>query len=394
MFRLIQTYPTARDAACMLSALHITCMQTPSDSSAQASNAVSTTYKRLEETLLHQSHYTEGDAMAGLHVVSTFLFSGGRGPWDLFLDIAIKFVSSVLNNPKYYGPEDVLKHCSETTRFIIKTTMWFDVLASVTTQQVPRFLSVYRQLFGRSGAYVGEGVSSPEISMLPVMGCENHIVLAIAEISDLACWKESHTRRNSLSVPQLVERGIEIERTYLSPDSPYATLGVSSDSAFGLGLNAHHLNPGTDEATGGAIDLEILQRRRLTNEIFRASARVYLHTVLSGENPSCPEIMHGVAATIHALRQVPTDSPKVNRDVIRSVVFGICICGCLTDDRGQRAFLTKMLQSQQGESVGNVAEVQRLMEKVWERREQTQNGGPPVNWRDVMRESKELLLLV
>jgi len=141
--------------------------------------------------------------------------------------------------------------------------------------------------------------------------------------------------------------------------------------------------------------LEILQRRRLTNEIFRASARVYLHTVLSGENPSCPEIMHGVADTIHALRQVPTESPRVNRDVIRSVVFGICICGCLTDDRGQRAFLLKVLQSQQGESVGNVAEVQALMEKVWDRRDNNQNVGHPVNWRDVMREStKELLLLV
>ena len=376
----------------MLSALHIHCMRLPSDSTLEAQQAVTTTYKRLEETLLHRSDYTEGDAMAGLHVVSTFLFSGGRGPWDLFLDIAVKFVSSVLNNPKYYGPEDVLKHCSETTRFIIKTTMWFDVLASVTTQQVPRFLSVYRQLFGRSGAFIGEGVTAPEISMLPVMGCENHIVLAIAEISDLACWKENHTRRNALSVPQLVERGIEIERTYLSGDSPYATVSAS-DPGYGLGLNAHAHPNGDGSAT--TVDLEILQRRRLTNEIFRASARVYLHTVLSGENPLCPEIVLGVTDTIHALRQVPTDAPRIHRDVIRSVVFGICMCGCLTDDRGQRSFLLKMLQSQQGESVGNVAEVQALMEKVWERRDHNQHHGQPVNWRDVMREStKELLLLV
>ncbi|KAH8100966.1 fungal-specific transcription factor domain-containing protein [Cristinia sonorae] len=375
MLRLIQAYPTAREAACLLSALHIRSLRLPEDSLNQA---VESTYRRLELSLVNvdRTDYTEGDAMAGLHVVSTFLFSGGRGRWDLFLDIAVKFVSSVLNNPKYYGPEDVLKHCSETTRFIIKTTMWFDVLASVTTQQVPRFLSVYRQLFGRSGAYIGEGATSPEISMLPVMGCENHIVLAIAEISDLACWKATRSRQMSLSVPQLVERGREIEKTYLSPD----------DSLYG---------PSSASSHPVSVDMEILQRRRLTNEIFRASARVYLHTVLSGENPACPEIVRGVADTIHALKQVPTDSPRIHRDVIRSVVFGICICGCLTDDRGQRNFLLKMLQSQQQESVGNVAEVQRLMETVWERRARNQNGGQTVNWRDVMREStKELLLLV
>ncbi|TCD71987.1 hypothetical protein EIP91_000119 [Steccherinum ochraceum] len=406
MLHLIQTYPSARDAACMLSALHMHCMQL--DGLAETQQAVSTTYRRLEETLLHRGNasrdgmYTEGDAMAGLHVVSTFLFSGGRGSWDLFLDIAIKFVSDVLNDPKFYGPEDVLKKCSETTRFIIKTTMWFDVLASVTTQQIPRFLSVYRDLFGRQSAYIGEGSLAPEISMLPVMGCENHIVLAIAEISDLACWKESQTRRNSLSVPQLVERGSLIERTYLSADSVYPTSlgapagGPGAGGAGAYGNNGLGLGLGLTDPSTVDVDVEILQRRRLTNEIFRASARVYLHTVLSGENPSCPEIMHGVADTIDALRQVPTHAPRIHRDVIRSVVFGICLCGCLTDDRGQRTFLLKMLQSQKSESVGNIGEVQALMERVWERRDNNIHGpGQPVNWRDVMREStKELLLLV
>ncbi|KAL6297859.1 fungal-specific transcription factor domain-containing protein [Sparassis latifolia] len=370
MLRLLQESSSARDAACALSSLHLQCVRFPSRAH---SSDVTAIFRRIESTLSSKSRYNEGDAMAGLHIVSTFLFTGGRGAWMPYLDIASQFVDSVLTNPRFYGPEEVLRRCSESTRFIIKTTMWFDVLASVTTQQVPRFLATYRQLFGRSGAYIDDPLASaPEISMLPVMGCENHIVLAIAEISSLAHWKESHRARGCLSVPRLVERGVDIENRYLSASAgAYAPPDPSSLAA----------------------DPDVAARRQLTNDIFRASARVYLHTVLSGDFPSCPEIIAGVAETIECLRRVPTHLPAVSRGVVRSVVFGICICGCLTDDPRHRAFLLKMLESQQGESVGNVSEVRKLMEDVWARRECNQGG--PVNWRDVMRESqRDLLLLV
>ena len=78
-----------------------------------------------------------------------------------------------------------------------------------------------------------------------------------------------------------------------------------------------------------------------------------------------------------------------------SVVFGICIAGCLTDSQDQRRFLMQLLDTQQRETVGNVAEVKQLMQQVWLRRDSEGGLGLPVNWRDVMRESqRELLLLV
>ncbi|RDX57063.1 hypothetical protein K466DRAFT_574118 [Polyporus arcularius HHB13444] len=367
MFNLIQTSTAARDAACLLSALHLHCMRHPYQ--AADSNAVNHIFGKIQNTLLvgNRRPYNEGDAMAGLHIVSSFLFSGGRGSWEVWLNIASQYVQSMLNDPSFYGPEEALRRCSESTRFIIKTTMWFDVLASVTTQQVPRFLETYRLLF--TGAYIGEG---PEISMLPVMGCENNIVLAIAEISNLAHWKASHLRRGCLSMPDLVRRGQAIEEQLLVPMSP---------------LNG----------AGQGPDAEVVQRRRLTNAIFRASAKVYLHTVLSGDYPACPEIMNAVKETIDALREVPDAPTALHRSVVRSVVFGICISGCLTDDQRQRNFLLHMLERQQQESVGNISEVMRLMQQVWDRRDRERERGhcTPVDWREVMRESHhDLLLLV
>ncbi|KAH9945024.1 fungal-specific transcription factor domain-containing protein [Epithele typhae] len=364
MANLIHSSQSAREAACMLSALHLTTMSRADQS------AVHSIYQHIQDTMLVERPYNEGDAMAGLHIVSSFLFSGGRGNWEVWLGIASQYVQNILNDPRFYGPEEALRQCAESTRFIIKTTMWFDVLASVTTQQVPRFLETYRALF--AGAYIGDalagGGAAPETSMLPVMGCENGVVLAIAEISNLAHWKALMLRRGRLSYPELVHRGQAIEERYLALNTP--------------------ANP----AGGG----DVAQRRRLTNSIFRASAKVYLHTVLSGDYPACPEIMGAVGETIDALREVP-EAPSVHRSVVRSVVFGICICGCLTDDQRQRTFLLHMLERQQQESVGNIAEVMRLMKNVWDRRDEERRQGraTPVDWREIMREgSAGLLLLV
>ncbi|KAI0342711.1 hypothetical protein BDW22DRAFT_1329876 [Trametopsis cervina] len=366
IYELIRSSQSAREAACMLAAIH------RDRTTRYSSSLAHYMYKRLFATLAQKSQFTEGDAMAGLHAISTILFSGGRGAWESFLQVASQYVYGVLTNSRFYGPEDVMKHCTESTRFIVKTTMWFDVLASVTTQSVPRFLETYRTLFDVGAhAYIDER-SPPETSMLPVMGCENNVVLAIAEISNLAYWKEVQRRRNALSVPKLVERGLEIERKYINP-------GVESPTLIRGGFPAAH------------VGVEL--RRTLTNDIFRASARLYLHTVLSGDYPSCPEIVESVTEVIECLRRIPLDRALVSRSVLRSVVFGICIAGCLTDNPAQREFLMRLLDTQQGEGVGNVAEVKGLMQQVWLRRSHKQ--GQQVNWREVMRESQsEMLLLV
>ena len=71
--------------------------------------------------------------MTDPNITSSFLFSDGRRNWEVWLGIASQHVQHVLNNPRFYGPElevAPLQRCSESTGFINKKTMWFDVLAS------------------------------------------------------------------------------------------------------------------------------------------------------------------------------------------------------------------------------------------------------------------------
>lgn len=73
-----------------------------------------------------------------------------------------------------------------------------------------------------------------------------------------------------------------------------------------------------DASLEGAKD-DLDGRRRLAANVFRSSARVYLHSVLSGCKPQVKEISYGVSETVRMLRRVPS-SEGASRSVVRSVV--------------------------------------------------------------------------
>jgi len=365
--------------------------------------------------------------MAGLFVVSAFLFRGGHGAWQHFLAVATEWVWNVLNTGT--DPAETILRCSDSQQFVIKTTFWFDILASTTRLEPPRFLIFYRKLWSSErerGAYIEGGnpaatgstaasghqpLPSP-LSMMSVMGCENETALAIAETSALACWKVAHERQHRLSVPDLVDRGRKIEQLCLSRVSPSSMQVPPPGGVF-------------YPAGGGVPPDELSEKRRLTADIFRATARVYLHSVISGENPGCPEIRNGVRETIECLRRVPAGGvggsnggggASVARSVLRSVVFGICLCGCLADDPKDREFLLRRLDAEgQAEGVGNCSSARLVMQEVWGRRAPCLNGGnggggcgdstastsmspsstAPLSWREATQQfGGESLLLV
>ena len=82
-------------------------------------------YARIKK-LLDEAHlvkggrYDEGDAMACLHVISAFLFSGGRGNWDQFLHIATEWVWSHISDSSG-NVVDAISGMDSTSRFIFRS---------------------------------------------------------------------------------------------------------------------------------------------------------------------------------------------------------------------------------------------------------------------------------
>ncbi|KAG1739189.1 fungal-specific transcription factor domain-containing protein [Suillus paluster] len=338
IWNLIHSSDTAREAACLLAELHRNSTQGRSIGySAPEDHDV---YKRIQRA----TKLTEGDALASL-----CMGSGKRSSTT-----ACRFSINILQR-KHVSPDWALIACTDSMRFIIKTSMWFDVLASATLIRRPMFLEILRSLYGPTAT----NERRPELSMMGVMGCENRIVLALAEIADLACWKDELVHAGKLSVPELVRRGQRIQ----------SILETTYDNS----------NP-------DGADVEKSHRRRLTSEVFRASALVYLHSVISGDHPQCPEIVSGIEETVRCLKLA--EDVTTARHVVRSVVFSICICGCLTDNKHYRDYFLQRIQEQQTETVGNCARVGDLMKQVWTSRAR----GEPVDWRVVMQHSQMLLV--
>ncbi|KAF7374601.1 hypothetical protein MSAN_00344700 [Mycena sanguinolenta] len=197
---------------------------------------------------------------------------------------------------------DILLTCNGTTRSVIKVAIWFNVLAAVTTQEVPRFLEFIRALYSpeASGVYDPSLVSTPELSMMTVMGCENQVVWALAEASALAVWKR---RRQATGTLDLVAQGSR-------PDKYLDLAAASSPLPMYLG------------AMGQETETQVA--RELSSHIFHPAARVYVRSIVSGDYPHVPEIREAVDETMGYLAR---HSQKVYSSVVRSTVFGPFICG-------------------------------------------------------------------
>ncbi|KAL1739091.1 fungal-specific transcription factor domain-containing protein, partial [Schizophyllum fasciatum] len=289
--------------------------------------------------LMLQPKTPEEIATAAIITVSAHLFDGGRGRWKQWLTVACKWAHHALHSTQY-PPALALIMCTERKRFLIKTAMWFDVLASVTTQRPPIFADTFRALFAPSESGVSDPDAptpniDPHLSMLDIMGCENNVVWALSETTCLAAWKAEEERAGRLSNKDLVARATAVENVLAQP-RPGPPLG----STFG----------------GVGYD------RQLTADIFHAAARLYLHTVVSGAHPRVPDISRAVNATIAALQRV--QGVPSGAAIVRNTVFASFIAGALADGAQARADVQAILELGAG-GAGNCRAVIDLLHKIW-----------------------------
>ena len=301
------------------------------------------------------------DAMAALHVVSVFLFDGGQGAWSAFLDIASTYVMAVLENPRYHrNYAAALQACNRKDEFIVKTTIWFDVIGSITMQEQPRLLCAIRELFDPNRSFIG---SHSSYSMMSPMGCENVVVWALAEASSLSCWKRSSKRKGTLSQRELVHKVEEIEN-HLEPQAP---------------LPQPHLE--TPEEWS----------RLLASRIFRSSTKLFLQSIVNGDHPRVPEVRRCVDETFKCIVDFPSVVSDIKPAIVRSTVFGIFLCGSLTDDPVKKHLLSLHLQQESGaDGVGNTGTVLRLLQQQWESSKRTPKASVP--WREQLKQAQVLLV--
>jgi len=325
---LAQQNPAVKSSISLLSVLHIQSQAHASASSSgvagllpSPSPSAQKLYDRLyeqtrkllqESKVFKQGRLDEGDAMACLHLISAFLFSGGRGTWWEFLDTAGDWVEATIREFRE-SPHLALLGLSERGRFIFRATMWMDVFSGVSLCRPPRFLHWYQQLFR-------PGVSLPEeLGMERIMGCPNDVMLAFAETVQLEHDKQCETATATCTAAAAAACGggagactggnangnmdVDVVLQYMLRERGMQIEAYIPEVAGPARLPTWERFVELKDTEDAETDAESVERetRMKVAEVFRHAARVYLHSVIEGCDPQIPAIRRAVLASIQAL---------------------------------------------------------------------------------------------
>jgi len=210
----------------------------------------------------------------------------------------------------------------------------------------------------------GSDLDMRRLRMDLLTGCPDEAMLAIAEASSLAQWKGLQMRNNCLSYPELIRRGNRIDQQLRQHQSESLQSGDASQTRL---------------LVSGNMTLE--DNRSVIGNIFRETAILYLHTVLSN---ALPEISASVEALIQLFSRLPPS------DLDRGLVFPICLAACMTNDSTRRDFFKNRIRNM-NESFGNLLQVRRLMEAIWQKRDIC---GSEADLRESIQEQGLKLLLI
>ncbi|KAG1870780.1 fungal-specific transcription factor domain-containing protein [Suillus subalutaceus] len=345
-----------------------------------------------------QTTLSESDANAAIHMLSFSLMSGGVTDWRPMLDIASEWLVrtgiTTSDNPKL-----MMINMNEASRLALKATItkltrstqWCDIMSTLALKTTPKHLTFYRRLFHRGSCYWGlaqQGIGDESaLRMDSLTGCPDEVLLGIAEIATLSCWKTQELRKGSLSMRELIRRGDVIDH-HLRTQTEAALSAEGDQTPLHpelLSMVAEHGNVQNSPPGHAGTSLPAGDTRRIVADIFREAAILYLHTVLSDPNPGVPEIVNSIDVIVQLLNQLPASN------IDRCLVFPICLAGCLVDDPMKREFLTSRLQGQH-DGFGNTSQTLRVMQTAWQKRD---NQGGKVEWQDLLHiQGRYLLLLV
>lgn len=165
-------------------------------------------------------------------------------------------------------------------------------MSTLTLQTTPKHLPFYRRLFRGGAGYwalAQQGISDEsDLRMDSLTGCPDEVLLGIVEISTLSCWKAQELRKGALSMRELIRRGDVIER-HLRTQTEIMLLPIEADQTqlhpdlSSAGTELSNIQESLTGHAGGSLPMD--DTRRLVADIFRETAILYLHTVLSDPNP-------------------------------------------------------------------------------------------------------------
>ncbi|KAF7551779.1 hypothetical protein G7046_g7624 [Stylonectria norvegica] len=331
----------------------------------------------------HQATATERLlVMQGVLTMLVFeVATSNKDNWRMHLDAAIAMFKQILPNPQLWTetlnnmyslnwppPELSINRPFSTNqaalRFFTANILYVDVMSSITLERAPRLYEYQNPVIpGCKEHAVEQGPTSRDsLHMEEFLGLKNWVVQILGDVAALDAWKKEQRLSGSLSTSELVQRGMVIE------EAIKGGLGaMEEDAAQSRALDPHaHWRSIIDPMPSLQLGSNESHPALLVNNIIWLQATLtYLYVVISGWQPSSPEIQYSVSRMTALLTNLPQDT------CLRSLVWPFCISGCLSPPGDEDKYRAMMQRMGPLKVFGTVKEAMDIMEKVWSRRDQT-----------------------
>lgn len=253
-----------------------------------------------------------------------------------------------------------------TVKFLVSVFSWLEITNCVSSGLTPTLSHLHDRLLGGN---------DPPIRLEKVMGCENAVMILIAQIGSLDQWKRQAQASGKLSIIELVTRATSIEK----------------DLATALARIPKGREPSADfRSLYGLSRATLSVYADYVTEAYTLSALTYLHVVVSGPQPELPEIRKTVLKSIDLLRRLPEPI------IARTLYWPILVTGsmALSDEE---AFFKDMLAESGVKPVfvGPGWNIIKILEECWRMRRS--NDSLLVKegyWADIMSSLDSRVLLL
>lgn len=299
--------------------------------------------------------------------------------WKMHLDAAVALFMQILPNPdgwtdnlhtlwtpKWPPPEMGIRRPWSTDqasiRFFAASLLLMDVMSSVATSSPPR-LQAYMPAVVPSSATPKDTWTLMPQSAKPLrieefLGIYNCVVHLLADVASLDAYKKAQRKAGSLSVADLVARGQPIsdrinlqvttlEAEFASMPTPQKMVSLMQDPLVSLNPQA-------------ACAPNFVQH----NLIWAYAVKIYFHVVLSGWQPSSPEIRSAVDNLTDLLHGLPAGK------TMQTMAWPYCVGGCLAPAEYEDRYREMVRRLGPLQVFGTLREALSINEKVWASRGQ------------------------
>jgi hypothetical protein len=231
--------------------------------------------------------------------------------------------------------------------FFTCAIIWFDILSCVSTNSVPHLASHHDHFFSSSE------VTSSNLELHNVMGCQNWVMKIISEIAHIGSWRHNQHPDVAHHIRKTAELAKDIQTRLQT--------GISTVRAELEDLRHQYLGTPPFYFPGIYGRYTTL----VVTNTFACAALIYLQTSVTS-SPSVFHIQDPLQDVISAMRLIP--DPRM----VRGMVWPLCVAGCLSSSPSDQELFRSTAKAaiKDAGTFGNSCKALEILETAWKFQEE------------------------